>query len=148
MTSITLRNLCALALAASMAVAPAVLHGDEAADPERVEQLEQRIAEIRERLALTGEQEEAIAPILKAGLEAQMAVMEKHGFDPEARADGVKRRRPGLRAARQLRRELDAVRADTVESLSEVLTPEQIEEYRKIQEESRQEMSRRLRENR
>lgn len=71
--------------------------------------------------------------------------MEKHGIDLTADAEPP---RLGLRAARQLRSEMDAVREGTLELLAEVLTPGQVEEYRAIQEEGRQELRSRLRANR
>ena len=123
-------------------------HADEAGDAKPDEmpaEVEQRIEEIRDRLALTDEQKEAAAPILEAGIEKQRSIMEKFGVDPTARGE---RPRLGLRDARKMRGEMDAVREDTLELLAEVLTPEQIEEYKKIQEEARGKMRGRMRANR
>ena len=106
-------------------------------------QLERRVGEIRERLALTGEQAGAALPILRAALEQHRAVLTAHGFDPHARAGGAER--PGLRTLRKLRRDMDAVRAETAEKLAKVLDEEQLAEYRKIQDENRREMRRRIR---
>ena len=98
---------------------------------------QERLAEIRERLDLSDEQAELAEPILRQGLEAQAAVLEKHGIG----ADGRDRGRPSLREARKLRKvrgELDKVRESTRSELAAVLTDEQIEELAQIQEEGRQ----------
>lgn len=139
-------GLGALALSALLAWAPCAFADEAAAGPDPAAQLEQRIADARARLALTDEQAAKVEPILRAGLEAQRAVMEKHGLDPSAR--GGARERLGLRAARRLRGDMDAARGKTLEALAEVLTPEQLETYREIQEEGRREMRGRLRANR
>ena len=144
MVDFALRKLVVPAIAAGLGLTAMAGYADEAVDAEAQDMqaaLEQRIAGIHDRLALTDGQEEAVAPILRAGLEKQMSIMEKHGIDPSALGE---RPRLGLRAARQLRREMDAVREDTFESLAGVLNPEQIKEYRKIQDESRQEIRSRL----
>ena len=108
-------------------------------------QLERRVGEIRERLALTEEQAEATLPILRAAVEKQRAVLAEHGFDPGVRAGRGGVERPGLRTLRKLRRDMDAVRAETAEKLAEVLDEEQLAEYGKIQEENRREMRHRIR---
>ena len=124
---------------------PALLGAEGSAGEDRAGQVERRIGEARERLALTGEQAAAVAPILKAGAERQAAVLKRHGIDPGARDGRGNAPRLGPRALRQLRREMDAVRAETVGKLAEVLDREQVAEYRKIQDENRREMRRRIR---
>ena len=117
----------------------------EAGAEDRAAQVERRIETARERLALTDEQAEAVVPILKAGAEKQAAVLDRHGIDLDSRARRDGEARLGLRALRKLRGEMDAVRAETIEQLADVLTGEQVDEYRKIQDENRSEMRRRFR---
>ena len=119
--------------------------GPEADAEDVAAQMERRIEAARERLALTDEQAEAIVPILKAGAQKQAAVLERHGIDLDGRSAGNREARLGLRALRKLRREMDAVRGETVEKLANVLTEEQVAEYKKIQEENRKAMRSRIR---
>ena len=132
----------ALAIAA-IGIAPATA----AAEDDRAAQLEERLAETKARLDLTDEQIEQITPILEAGFDAQMAVLDKHGIDLQDRTDG-EHERIGFRAMRALRGDLQEVRADTLEQLGDVLTDEQMAEYKKIQEERRAELRERIRERR
>ena len=108
------------------------------------EQLIERLEEARERLGLTDEQDEQVRSIMAAAVKAQAAVLTEHGID----LLGVARPRLNLRQLRALSADLDAVRAGTLEELAEVLTPEQLETYRDIQEEWRQDLRDRLRERR
>ena len=117
----------------------------EAGAEDRAAQVERRIEAVRERLTLTDEQAEAIVPILKAGAEKQAAVLDRHGIVLDGRAGRDSGARLGLRALRELRGEMDGVRAETIEELADVLTGEQVAEYRKIQDENRSEMRRRFR---
>ena len=117
----------------------------EAGAEDRAARVERRIESARERLALTDEQADAVVPILKAGAEKQAAVLDRHGIDLDGRARRDGEARLGLRALRKLRGEMDAVRAETIEQLADVLTGEQVDEYRKIQDENRSEMRRRFR---
>ena len=136
------------AVIATWLAAAALVAGGEvpdAGEEDRAARVEQRIEAARERLALTDEQAEAVVPILKAAAAEQAAVLKKHGIDLEARAGGERQARLGLRGMRILRGEMDAVRAETVEKLGEVLSDEQIAEYRKMQDENRSEMRRRIR---
>lgn len=113
---------------------------------EQIEQIRARMQETRERLNLTDEQIEEVAPILRAGFEAQMEVLEEHGIDIRNRSG--ERNRLRFRQLRRLRGDLDDVRERTVEELSAVLSEEQIEVYKEIQEERRQAMRARLRQRR
>ena len=92
------------------------------------EQLIERLDEARERLGLTDEQQEQGRAILKAGIEAQSAVLAEHGIELFAE----NRPRLSLRQLRALGADLDAVRAGTLAELAEVLTPEQLETYRDV----------------
>ncbi|MBX5496518.1 MAG: hypothetical protein IRZ15_14390 [Bryobacteraceae bacterium] len=96
----------------------------EQAREERIEQAKQRMEEIRQRLNLTPEQQEQIRPILMEEFERLRALRERAG-------SGSRRDR------RQMARELRDIQSDTEKKLKPILTPEQMEEYRKIREEAR-----------
>ena len=119
---------------------------DDADQAAQLEQLRERLQEARERLALTDQQRDQVRPILAAGLEAQREVLAEHGIDLLAPAE--ERPRLNLRQLRALGADLDAVRAETLAALAEVLTAEQLETYRELQDERRQELRDRLRERR
>ena len=120
--------------------------GQEEARTEQLEQLRQRLEEARTRLNLTDEQVEQVSPILRSGFEALLGVLQEHGIDPRDRSGGANRLR--FRQLRRLQRDLNAVREQTIENLDEVLTDEQLETYKEIQEENRQAMRERLRQRR
>lgn len=132
-----------IALALTLADGSTVAFQERQLGEEQIEQIRARIQETRERLNLTDEQIEQVTPILRAGFEAQMEVLEQHGIDIGNRSGGRNRLR--LRQLRQLGRDLDAARERTVEELGAVLSEEQIEVYKEIQEERRQAMRERLR---
>ena len=91
-----------------------------------------------ERLNLTDEQSVQIEPILESNFHASMLVLESHGIDLSVPRE--QRARPNFREIRAIGKELQAVREETAEEMAEFLTEEQMEEYRKIQEERRAEM--------
>lgn len=129
------------ALIAMLAVgSPAIAEDDRAAQAQ--EQIEQTI----ERLALTDEQIERVQPILEESRASQQAIMAKYGVDPESRAgSGMKL---GPRQARAMRKELNEVQADTNAELEKLLSAEQIEEFKVIQQERSDQMRERLRSSR
>ena len=114
-------------------------------EAQRAEFLE-RLEEVRSRLDLTDEQVEQVTPILRASFEALREVLQKHGIDPRGGSRGAGRL--GLRGLRNLQRDVAPVREQVLEDLGEVLTDEQLEIYKEIQEENRQAMRQRLRERR
>ena len=133
---------CTAPAAGNVSTAP----GQEEERTEQLEQLRQRLEEARTRLDLTDAQVEQVRPILRAELEALQGVLQEHGIDIRDRSGGANRLR--FRQLRRLQRDLNAVREQTLEDLDEVLTDEQLETYREIQEENRQAMRERLRQRR
>lgn len=101
-------------------------------------QLQQRLAEIRERLKLTEAQSEQITPIVETHLEAMRVVLEDYGIDLQD--DPKSRKRLRLRELRALGKDTDKVRSATADKLSAVLDEAQMKEYRKIQAENKAEM--------
>ena len=108
------------------------------ADPDRLDELDARIEQTRQRLNLTDEQTVQIEPILESSFHASMLVLESHGIDLSVPRE--QRARPNFREIRAIGKELQAVREETAEEMAEILTEEQMEEFRKIQEERRAEM--------
>ena len=110
---------------------------------ERADPLRQRLEEARTRLNLTDQQVDQVRPILRAGFDAMLEVLEEHGIDIGDRSGSGRRLR--FRQLRRLQRDLDAVDEQTIEDLGAVLNDEQIENYKEIQEENREAMRERLR---
>ena len=106
-------------------------------------QVEERLAEARERLDLTAEQEEAIKPILRDGAERSGEVFAGYGVTADTL--GSKEGRLSFREMRRLRGDMDAVRAETRASLAEVLSAEQMETWDELAEESRARMREQIR---
>ena len=110
----------------------------------RIAQLRERLQETYARLNLTDEQIEQVGPILRAAFAAQVEVLQEHGIDLLGDDSGAAGRL-GLLQLRRLRRDLEAVREQTIEALDAVLTAEQLDTYKAIQEENGQAMRERLR---
>ncbi len=140
---LTAKNLiAALALigATSLFAAPAIA-ADEAAvaaltAEERAAEFEARFDEMAERLELTDEQRAQVEPIIRESIEKSQAVMAEAGIVP-----GEKATRGQLLS---IRGEMSAIRKSTTQQLAEILTDEQMEEFKVIREENRAEMMARL----
>ncbi len=94
------------------------------------------------RRDLAARSAQQVRPILRAGFEALLEVLEEHGIDLQDRSGAAGRLR--FRQLRRLQRDLNAVREQTIEDLDDVLTDEQLETYKEIQEENRQAIRKRL----
>lgn len=112
------------------------------ADSDREALVEGRFAEAKVRLHLSDEQLEQVKPIMKASIEAHRSILARYGIDLEA--EGGPKTKLGFRHARQLRNDLEEVRAATLEQLDDILSDEQLDEFRKIQEERRQAVMNRI----
>ena len=119
--------LIAATFIAILATSPASGQESQATDAEF--RLEQTMA----RLELSDEQKEALAPVLEDSMSAQQEILASYGINiekGERPAQGL-----GMRNAMAMKRELDAVRADTLETVSGILSAEQFEEFKRIQAE-------------
>jgi hypothetical protein len=112
------------------------------AEEDREARFEERVAEAQARLDLSDEQLEQFKPIMQSAAEAQRSILAKYGIDLEA--EGGQQNKLGMREARKLRSEMQKVRNNTLEQLNDVLTDEQLDEFKKIQEERKQEMRERI----
>ena len=115
-----------------------------AQEEDRIAQLEERIVETRKRMNLSDEQVEQITPLMEAHIESIATALDKHGINFQDRSG--ERKRLNFREMRALRKDLDAVRADTADKLSAILDESQIKEYKKIQAERKVALRERIRE--
>lgn len=116
--------------------------GQEQAPPMR-EGARKQLEEAQARLKLTDDQRTKVEPILRAGIERRLAILKQHGLvDENGQRTGTK---PKPRQMRGIRDELQDVQKDVASQLSAVLTPEQMTEYRKLQDEKRDELRERAR---
>ena len=113
------------------------------AQDDRTAQFEQRMEEARTRLDLSDEQVEAFSPVLKESITEQRRILSNYGVNLDDPSDTAGRLR--LRQARAMRKELEAVRADTQSALKPILNDEQLDEFQRMQEERRAEMRERIR---
>jgi hypothetical protein len=113
------------------------------ASSDRAAQVEQRMEEVRERLDLSDEQLQQMMPVIEESMEKRRSILTSYGIDPENRANA--KDKLGLRKALAMKKELDAVRTDTLRALDGVLTNEQLQEFKRIQAERQSEMRERMR---
>ena len=99
--------------------------------------LSKRAEDIGAKLGLTEEQIRQLKPVLADHLNAQMAVLDKHGIAIGNRGD---RKRLRFRKLRALRKDLDRIRDRTSKHLSDILSKKQLVEFERIQKEQRQRM--------
>ncbi|MGD8695948.1 MAG: hypothetical protein PVJ12_02475, partial [Gammaproteobacteria bacterium] len=112
------------------------------AQEDRAAQVEQRIEEAKARLNLTDEQLDQMTPVLEESMAARQSILSSYGIDLENRSGSAKKL--GLRQARAMRKELDVVQADTLDALGRILNDEQMEEFKRMQEERKAEMRERI----
>lgn len=102
-------------------------------------------SQLKARLNLTDEQTEQLEPILSAHMEKRLAVMNKHGISQDSRSSG---KQMGFRELRAVKRDMDKINKQAEKQLAEVLSKEQLKEYKKIQDEQRGAMRAQLQERR
>lgn len=112
-------------------------------DSDQIAEFEARIEQTKQRLNLSDEQVANIEPVLISRAEASMLVLENNGIDLTVPRE--QRERPGFQQMQTIAKELQAVREETAEEMAEILSEEQMQEYRKIQKENRAEMRERIR---
>lgn len=114
------------------------------ANDKRAEQLEQYVLEAKDRMQLTDDQLDRIAPILGESIDKQRDILAQYGIDPDSSSEASRKIR--FRDARAMKKALDEVRSATLESLGDLLTTEQLEEFIEMQDERRAAVRSRLRE--
>jgi len=113
----------------------ALVSGPSFAEPKRPG-IDAQIATLAERLALTEEQVEAIRPTLDKFRSRRVAIMEQYGVDPE-HPESI-RQNLNRREARKLMKDMRRARDEMEDSLADILSDEQMAEYREIQAERRE----------
>lgn len=115
-----------LVLALLMMAAGPVWARQDGGTSQHKEQIQQRLDDIKERLALTPEQIEQIRPVLEDELRKAQAVRQKYSGSTQSR-----------RARMKMARELKDIRASADERLRTILTKQQMDELKKIGAERR-----------
>lgn len=100
-----------------------------------------------EQLGLDEAGIERITPILVDYYEEQLAILERHGMLPGSEQGGRRRRRGRLRQLRALRSDIDQNTERVLQRLrgSGALTDAQLDAFKKLQEEQREQVRERLR---
>jgi hypothetical protein len=104
-------------------------------------QIEQRLDEMRTRLELTPDQDARLQPILRASFEKRMALLKESGLTENGQ-------RPDRSQLRALRDQMTRLRKETEAQVDTVLDEQQMAEFRKIQDEMRDEFRERAMERR
>ncbi|HEY5754401.1 MAG TPA: hypothetical protein VIU34_01200 [Steroidobacter sp.] len=105
-------------------------------------QIEERLSAVRARLDLTAEQEAQLQPILRASFEKRIALLNAAGVSRDGGSQ------PSLQQMRALRGEMAELAAQTEKQVATVLDERQMKEFRKIQDEMREQVRARIRERR
>lgn len=97
-------------------------------------QIVDRVDELNKRLNLSEDQREALEPIFAESIEDRMIVLDAYGVSPG--------KKPNLRfrQMRALRGELNNLRNDLTENVSEILSDDQLTEFIDMQDEFRDRM--------
>ena len=108
-----------------------------APNEEARERIRTQIEASLERLQLTEEQRETVRPIVEEGFAQRLAVLEKYGIDLENQ-DAIERL--GFRTKRKLGKDMNKVRKETEKQLQAVLTADQMNLWKEMEEERRARM--------
>ena len=104
---------------------------------------EQRMAELRARLDLSDTQVKALTPVVKESMAAQQSILSRYGINLESGRGAAQKLGP--RDALAMKRELDGIRTDTLRAVDDILTDKQLDEFKRIQDERRAAMQKRIR---
>ena len=94
------------------------------------------------RLKLTDNQNDQLMPIFLDIFQKRQSIMKKNGVDFKSGSSGE---RIGIKQLRSIKKEMDKLNKQTIKQLEKVLSKEQLNEFKKFQEEQRAEMRNRLR---
>ena len=103
---------------------------------------EDMVSRFEDRLNLTDEQSIEFEPIIHEHMEKILAVMMKHGINPD---QTVLREQINFRLLRTIKSEMDEINSQIEQKLYDMLTKEQFNEFKKVQGELRSEMINNLR---
>lgn len=113
------------------------------AEDDRAAMAKEQMQQTFERLDLTDEQIEQVRPVLEKSAAEQQEILARYGIDLEAPQSSSEK--PGRRQLMAMRKGMEPVRKNTLTELGEILSDEQLEELKRIQEERRAEMRGRMR---
>ncbi len=124
-----------LVVASAVAMSLALCSATLAADPTGAQRqaMQTRVQELKDRLALTPEQEERLAPLLQERNARLEDLWSRHS------ADSTRREK------RAMLREAKAIQADFTRQIRPILTPEQMREWEAFRKEARSEAIERYR---
>ncbi len=94
------------------------------------------------RLKLTDNQNDQLMPIFLDIFQKRQSIMKKNGVDIKSHSSGE---RIGMKQLRSIKKEMDKLNKQTMKQLEKILSKVQLNEYKKFQEEQRDEMRNRLR---
>lgn len=100
----------------------------------QIQQIEQHVEYVRQRLKLTEVQRTDLEPILSKSFEDRMNFLNSYGFSKETRPQ------LSFREKRALRRDMNDLRDRTEQAVSVILNDQQMDGFLKIQEENRKRM--------
>lgn len=101
------------------------------------------LEQIKVKLDLSDEQAKQLLPVLESSMQAQKRILSNYGID--LNEDGDPGEKPGFREAWAMKQELDAVRAETLVSVGDILSDKQLDAFKRMQEKRRAEMRERIR---
>ena len=125
------------------------LTGAQPADAERTDRgkreasFDAELASLQTRLNLSEEQFGRVTPIMRETIDARREILRRYNIDLDA--EGGTEINLGLLEARRLRRELEQIQTRTATKLNDILTDDQMEQYRQLQAENKQSIRDRLR---
>ena len=110
---------------------------------EMYETVKGHIEAAKVRLELSDADAEKAEPVIRAGVERRLAILEKHGLINDAgQSTNVK---PPANEMKTIGNELEDAQKDIVEQLSAILSKKQVDEYKKLQDEAREQIRERFR---
>ena len=118
-----------------LCASPAWAQGIELSEEQKMQMAEQQ-EQAKERLQLTEEQQEAIAPILENSMAERLAIMEEYGINPS----DPDFKRPGMRTMRKMRKDMDRLDSNTRKQLENHLSDEQMDTWDELQKERKDRM--------
>ena len=107
---------------------------DHSPSATQIQQIEQHVEYVRQRLQLTEVQHTNLKPILSKSFEDRMNILKSYGFSKETRP------KLSLRKKLALRSDMNELRDQTRQDVSVILNDHQMDEFLEIQEENRKQM--------
>lgn len=114
------------ALLVLVLVGPAAADAKKAPGPD-----ETRLQQVAQRLQLSQDQKQPFLQTMQDFRSTMLATLDRHGVDPQAG------KRPSLAVMFRLRSDMKRNNAKLQENLATILTPQQMREFAKIQDERR-----------